>query len=67
MKTNTSWKRLVIVVALGIAISGVPICPAVSEALAADPMTFSELSGGPATGQSVQANDAVTEWNHQAV
>ena len=66
MKTNTSWKRLVIVVGLGVALSGVPAYPAI-EAIAADPMTLSELSGGPATGLSVQAGDPVTEWNQHAV
>ena len=78
MKTNTSWKRLVIVVTLGAALSGVPAYTAVSEAIAADRMTHSELSGGPATvtarkltadpGElSAQDNDAVTVWNRQAV
>ena len=87
MKTNRSWKRLVIIVTLGAALSSVPAYPAISEAIAADPMARSELSGGRATvtariltadprevsGQSVvtelsvQANDAVTEWNRQAV
>jgi hypothetical protein len=50
MKTNTSWKRLVIVVALGVAISGVPAYTAVSKATVIDPMSRSELSNGPATG-----------------
>jgi membrane-associated phospholipid phosphatase len=67
MKTNTSWKRLVIVVALGVALLGVPVHPAVGEALAA--MTLSELSDGPATvtALSGQATDSVMEWNTQAV
>src|SRR5688500_752080 len=80
MKTNTSWKRLMVVVALGVAVTGVPAYPSVSEALAADPMTRSEVMArkltadpGEASGrglmaaQSAQANDAVTEWNQQAV
>jgi hypothetical protein len=86
MKTNTSWKRVVIVVGLGAALSGVPAYPAVSKAIAG-PMPHSEYSGGPAiatprkvsgghgdisskrpmTEQSAQANDAITEWNLQAV
>ena len=44
MKTNTSWKKLVIVVGLGFTLFGVTAFPAVSEAMA-----HSELSGGPAT------------------
>src|SRR5215216_4398647 len=64
MKTNNSWKRLVIVVAL----AGVPAYPAVNKAIAADPVTRSEFSGGPAiiTALPAQANDAVMEWNQQA-
>ena len=69
MKTNTSWKGRVIVVALGIALLGVPICPAVSKPIAADPMTLSDSSGRPAnvTEQSVQASDSVAESNQNAV
>jgi len=69
MQTNTSWKRLVMVVALGVALSNVPAYPSVSEANAADPMTHSELSGGPAsvTALPAQVNDAVTESNQDAV
>ncbi|MFY9573661.1 MAG: vanadium-dependent haloperoxidase [Blastocatellia bacterium] len=86
MRTNTSWKRLVIVVTLGAALSGVPAYPAISGANAADPLTRPEWSGGaPVTAReltanprevsgrslktelSAQANDAITEWNRQAV
>jgi hypothetical protein len=69
MKTNTSWKRVVMVVALGVALMGVPAYPLVSEAIAADPLTHSNLSGGSATlmARQAQAGDAVTEWNQQAV
>ena len=66
MKTNTSWKRLVIVIALGIALAGVSICPAVSKAIAAGPITHSESSGGTASVLSAQASDAVTESNQDA-
>jgi hypothetical protein len=69
MKTITSWKRLVIVVALGVAISGVPAYPPASQAIAADPTAHSDLSAGPAsvTAPQTQANDAVTVWNQRAV
>lgn len=68
MKTNTSLKRLVIVVALGLALSGVPICPAVSKPIAADPITLSE-SNQDAVGQTLSPSSAlapvnqVLEWN----
>jgi len=86
MSTNILWKRLVVVVALGVALLGVPAYPAVSEAIAG-PMAHSELSAGSATATaekltadpgeisgrssvtelSTLGNDAVTEWNRQAV
>ncbi|HXI89081.1 MAG TPA: kelch repeat-containing protein [Blastocatellia bacterium] len=49
MKTNTSWKRLVIVVGLGVTLFGVTAFPAVSEVIAVGALAHSELSGGPAT------------------
>jgi len=52
MKTNTSWKRVVIVVALGAALSGVPAYPSVSEAIAADPLLISN-PGAVASGSSM--------------
>ncbi len=69
MKTNTSWKRLVIVVALGVALMGVPVYPAASEAIATDPVTHAELSGGVGNTFTLaaQASDVVREWNQQAV
>jgi hypothetical protein len=64
MKTNTSWKRLVIVVALGVALSGVSTYPTVSQATAADPTAHADLSSRVmTTTQSAQAGDA----NQQAV
>jgi hypothetical protein len=69
MKTNGSCKRFVIVVALGAALLCVPAYQAVGNAIAADPMSRSELSGGPTTVKalSAQDNEAVTEWNREAV
>jgi quercetin dioxygenase-like cupin family protein len=49
MKKNTSWKSLVIVVSLGIALLVIPAYSSVSETIAVGTMTFSELFGGPAT------------------
>ncbi|HZM86677.1 MAG TPA: vanadium-dependent haloperoxidase [Blastocatellia bacterium] len=70
MKTNTSWKRVVIVVALGAALSGVPAYPSVSEAIAADPLLISN-PGAVASGSSMplqpQSSYEVTEWTQQAV
>ena len=66
MKTNTSWKRVLIVAGLGVALMGAPTRPAVSEA--AGPTNRSELSSGPAimTTLSVPATDAITAWNRLA-
>ncbi|HET9530851.1 MAG TPA: hypothetical protein VFQ92_10890, partial [Blastocatellia bacterium] len=59
MKTNTSWKRLMSVIGLGVALSGVPAYPTGNEASAASPA----VSAAPQT----EASDAVTEWNLHAV
>jgi hypothetical protein len=68
MKTKPSLTRLMIVVALGIAFSGVLVCPGPSKTTAANPTGRSELSGaGLTTAQSAQAVDVVTEWNQQAI
>jgi hypothetical protein len=69
MKTNTSWKRVVIVIALGVALLGVPAYPLVSQAIATDPVTHAELSDGVggAVTLAAQASDVVKEWNQQAV
>ena len=68
MKTKASRKRLMIVVALGIAFSGVFGCPGPGKTTAANPAGRSELSGaGLMTSQSAQAVDVVTEWNQQAI
>ncbi len=68
MRTNILWKRLVIVVALGVALSGVSTYPTVSKATAADPTAHSELSGRVMTAtQSARASDVVSEGNQQAV
>src|ERR1044072_7781651 len=68
MKTNTSWNKLVIVVALGVALSGIPAFTAVGKAPAADPAAHSEWSGrGMLPTPQAQAGDAVSEWNQQAV
>src|SRR6185503_825653 len=69
MRTNTWWKRLMVVVGLGVALSGLPSYPTLSEAIAAGSMARSEVSGGPAsvTALQTQAGDVITEWNQQAV
>jgi len=69
MKANTSMKRIVIVVALGIALSGFSIGPSVSRATAADPITLSGSSGYAAsvTVPSAQASDAVAEGSQESV
>src|SRR5688500_16800233 len=68
METNTSLKRLVIVVALGVALSGLPTYTAGSNAIAADPSARSEMSGPTLmTALPAQASDAVMEWNLEAV
>lgn len=49
MKTNISWKRLVIVVGIGVALLGVPGYSSVSEIIAVGTIPHSELFDGPAT------------------
>ena len=61
MNPNTSWKRLVIAVALGVAQSGLLACVALSKTTAASPTVPSQLT------TMAQANEAVTEWNQQAL
>jgi hypothetical protein len=65
MKTNTSWKRVLIIVGLLVALLGVTTHPAVSEA--AGPTNRSELSPAIMTTTSVPATDAITAWNRLAV
>ena len=60
MKTNTSWKGLVLVFALGVALSCVPAYTAHSKATPGGPT-------GPQLTTMAQANDVVTEWNQQAI
>ena len=59
MKTTTLWKRLFIVVALGLGLSGLPAHTAVSPAVASSPATL--------IPPSAQPSDAVTVWNQEAV
>ena len=49
MKTNASLKRVVIVVALGVALLGIPAYSAVIEVIAVGTIPHSELFDGPAT------------------
>ncbi len=49
MKTNSLWKRLVIVIAVGIAITGIPAYSSTSEIIAVGTIPHSELFDGPAT------------------
>jgi len=49
MKTNTSWKRLMIVVVLGVALTGVSAYSSTSEIIAVGTIPHSELFDGPAT------------------
>ncbi len=62
MKTNTSWKNLIVGVALGAFLSSLHACSAVSEATPEGTMSRSELSV-----QVAQDSNVVTEWNQQAV
>ena len=68
MNTNT-WKRYVIVVALGIALSAVPICPSVSETISAqanDSVTeWNQDPAGPTLSPSsaLAPVNQVLEWN----
>ena len=68
MKSKASQKKLMIVVALGIAFSCVLACPGPSETTAANCAGRLGLPGPTSmTAQSAQAVDVVTEWNQQAV
>jgi quercetin dioxygenase-like cupin family protein len=49
MNTSISWKTLVTVVALGVALLGVPAYSSVSEIIAVGTIPHSELFDGPAT------------------
>ena len=62
MKPNTSWKKLVVIVALGALLSSLHACSAVSEATPAATISSSELSV-----QAAQDSNVVTQWNQQAV
>ena len=62
MKTNTSRKRLNVIVALGVLLSSLLAYSAVSEAIPTDSVSRSELSV-----QAAQNSDVVTEWNQQAI
>jgi len=61
MKTNTSWKTLVIVFALGVALSCVPAYTAHSKANTGGPTAHAQLT------TMAQPTDVVTEWNQQAL
>ena len=60
MKANTSWKSLVILVALGVALSCVPAYRA-SNSTSVGPTAHPQLT------TMAEANDVVTEWNQQAL
>src|SRR5215813_7995007 len=60
MKTNTSLKSLVILVALGVALSCVPAYRA-SNSTSVGPTAHPELT------TMSEANDVVIEWNQQAL
>jgi hypothetical protein len=62
MKPNTSWKKPVVIVALGALLSSLHACSAVSEATSTATVSRSELSV-----QAAQDSSVVTEWNQQAV
>src|SRR5258705_4329247 len=62
MKTNTSWKTLIVIVGLGALLSTLHPYSAVGEATPADTVTPSELSV-----QAAQDSNVVTEWNQQAI
>src|SRR5215831_1682402 len=62
MKTNTLWKKLIVIVALGAFLSSLHAYSAVSEALPTDTLSRSELSV-----QAAQDSNVVTEWNQQAI
>jgi hypothetical protein len=62
MKTNISWKKLIVLVAVGAFLSSPHASSAVSEATAADTESRSELSV-----QAAQHVNVVTEWNQQAI
>jgi quercetin dioxygenase-like cupin family protein len=49
MKTNMSWKKIVGVVGLGVALLGMPAYSSVSEVIAVGTIPHSELFDGPAT------------------
>lgn len=60
MKPNTLWKRIVIVVAFGVVLSGIPAYSVFSRTFAADP------GRNLITALSPPVGDPVTEWNQQA-
>src|SRR5262245_33083873 len=62
MKTNTSWKNLIVIVALGAFISSLHGYSAVSDAARSNTVSRSELSV-----QAAQDSNIVTEWNQQAI
>ena len=62
MKTNTSWKKLIVIVALGALLSSLHAYSAGCEAIPTDTVSRSELSV-----QAAQDSNVVTEWNQQAV
>ncbi|HSE97844.1 MAG TPA: vanadium-dependent haloperoxidase [Blastocatellia bacterium] len=66
METNTSWKRLMIVVSLGVALSGVSAYP--TDSTDSTAIAYSELtSASPMVASPSQSIDPVTEWNQHAV
>jgi hypothetical protein len=62
MKTNTLWKRLLVIITIGAALLGVPAYPSVSQAIAAHPITRSELSGDPAGVTARNPTAGSGEW-----
>ena len=62
MKTNTSWKKLIVIVALGALLASLHAYSAGCEAIPTDTVSRSELSV-----QAEQDSNVVTEWNQQAV
>jgi hypothetical protein len=63
MNPNTLCKRIVLVVAIGIAFTGVPVYPSVSDVMGDGSVSHSEISEGDSnvTPQSIRTSDAATE------
>jgi hypothetical protein len=63
MNPNTLCKRIVMVVAISIAFTGVPVYPSASDVMGDGSVSQSEMSGGDSnvTPQSIRTSDAATE------